>query len=253
MLSYDELPKRRIVSSPFPKKELVSYGIVAIATENDKKWFAMIQPQFTPSMKFLIHGAYRPVHLNELLENLTISEITKIQKIVTDKDHNEFSRLFTEITGLKIRDNGWYGYYRLLDISKEIINYNPQNNLREPTFSFPKGKAYPKEDHLTAALREFQEEMGFKIKFGINTTPIDYFETGIADRSYKMRCWKCNFNKKYDIEKYNIKQDREIAKRFWIDPSGTSSVEKYPMVKTSDNSKVYITSELMNFINDNLL
>lgn len=247
MIKYNQIPQRRVVSSPFPRKEIVSYGIVAIATEDDKKWLAMIQPRFTPSMKFFIHGAYRPVYLTELLENMTKPEIIKIQQIASNEDANEFATLFTEITGYKIRENGWYGYQRLLDLKEEIINFNAHTNLTEPPYSFPKGKAYPNEDHLSAALREFQEEMGFRIKFGINPDPIDYFETGIAGREYRMRCWKCNLSKKYDIES-NFKNNREIMGRAWVDTSSTSSVEKYPIVNTTNGSQVFVTSEIMTLI-----
>ena len=72
MLTYDKLSRRKIVSSPFPKKEITSHGIVGICKKTNR-WL-MIKPRFTTSFKYIIFGAYRRVHLLELLKNMTKSE-----------------------------------------------------------------------------------------------------------------------------------------------------------------------------------
>lgn len=245
-MSYDQLPRRQVVTSPYPKKEIISHGIIAISQDTNR--YAMIQPHYTTAIKYFVYGAYRPVHITDLLDGMTLTEVEIVQKIAQNKDSNDFANLYLSVTGNHAKKDSWYGYYRLIDLREDIISYKAIDNLPEPPYSFPKGKARPKEDSIVAANREFTEEMGIELAGCIIPKPIDYFETGLAGRNYQMRCWKCLFPTQIDLSVPNRSENREINHRAWIDVSKANQADRYPIVITEDQKEVHITSELLNFI-----
>jgi len=241
---YNNLPRRKIISSPFPKKEIISHGIIGFCKKNNK--FLMIKPRFTTSLKYVIFGAYRIVYLLELLQNMTKCEIDDIQSIIKNVDTKKYNDIYFNITGSSVKN--WYGYFRLIESSNDILDYNNNLNLLEPPYEFPKGKSKHKEDSINTATREFHEEVGHKLVGNINSCSVDHYVKGLSGRNYKIKYWICELSNEINLNDVNNIENVEIKKREWIDLNFSNLSEKFPTVITSCGEKVKITSETLELI-----
>ena len=141
-----------------------------------------------------------------------------------------------------------YGYHRLLESKKDIMDYDPSTNLEDPPYEFPKGKSKPKEDSIDVATREFQEEIGYKLRGNVHPFPIEHHVKGISGRNYKMKCWICEISQEINLEDVNKDENIEIEHRAWLNVNESNMAEKFPTVSTSENKKVNITSETLELI-----
>jgi hypothetical protein len=238
---YDNLPRRKIVSSPFPRKEIISHGIVGIC-KNTNRWL-MVKPRFTTSFKYIIFGAYRRVYLLELLQNMTKLEIKKIKSVVSTSDIRYYGDIYANVTGLNTEF--LYGYYRLLESKDDIMGYDLSDNIREPPYEFPKGKSEPGENSISVAVREFSEEIGYKLCGNIHPSSIEHHVKGIAGRNYKMKCWLCEISLEMNLKDANESKNVEIEHRAWVDAKNANMAERFPVVLSAENEKINITSETL--------
>ena len=87
--------------------------------------------------------------------------------------------------------------------------------------------------------------MGFRLSGKGLSKHIDYYETGLAGKNYRMRCWKYIIPRQYNLYQTNLREDMEIKRRAWVDHKDACIASKFPLVTTEDGRQVYITSELL--------
>lgn len=227
-LEYKDLPRRSIIrtvqKSGDQNREIKTYGVISrVKAEN--KWL-LVRTRHTAAISYLLHGAYQPVHFENLLKSLTLKELTLIQSINNFKD---FSNVYTLIFNSNVRGN--YGYTRLMDLKEELQVYEFVGELFDTVFSIPKGRKIQEESSQDTALREFYEETGITANSGkLSKTPIIVETTGFADRKYSIELWGFVLQREIDLTTINYPDKREIIERKWIelDPN------EYPNAVTSN-------------------
>lgn len=237
MYSYQSLPRRVVVASPFSKKEVVSCGIICKCLQTER--YIMVQARFTSACKYLILGLYRPVHFEKLLQYCSKQEVFRFQEFVRLNNYCGFMEFAKRI--IPNRYNLDYSFQRLIDLKEELMDFDTKNNIPEPVFTFPRGGIKPQESRMDAALREFKEETGITCPGGVEDPPIHHYEEGLAGRNYHMQCWKTSVEE--EIELSEDQKNNEIAKCAWV-TIPKDNTGKYVQIEIGRNKKKgYITRQ----------
>lgn len=240
---YADLPQRIIVSSQQKsglktrEKKLVAYGIMG-KVKGTNKWL-MVRNRNTAAFSFLLYGAYQPIHLENLLESLTSSELLYIKKIVLG-GIDIYNQIFRET--FNHSPNSAYAYYRLDDFDEYILDFEADLPDETP-YSFPKGRRNPKEDTIVTAWRELYEETGVEEMGSVIPTPVCYTVEGLAGRNYTAKCWLAEYDREIPLEGITPIDTNEIAGKDWIEIDISSldinSTKNYGVI---GEKKVFIDS-----------
>lgn len=245
MKRYSDIPRRKIISSPFADRPITSYGILAIAKKTGR--CLLVQSNHSLGMAYLMHGYYQPTHFNSIKHYLTKQEADTLKKIVFNEDLELFTNQYRTMYHRDPPNN--YSYQRLLDLKDDILEIDTTTCLDGVLYGIPKGRLNPKEDTIIAAIREFREETGIKIVSNINPEPYVYKTPGVAGGTYQLKCWIYELEDEVDLNTVEITDKQEICHRMWvtIPQVGDSYVEgEFNCDKELD---VYIDNESTALIN----
>jgi 8-oxo-dGTP pyrophosphatase MutT (NUDIX family) len=95
---------------------------------------------------------------------------------------------------------------------------------RHGDWSFPKGKLDPGESYADAAVREVEEETGFRVRQGRRLGTSRYRDG--KDRPKVVRYWLMELADGEDGK--NFKANREVDKLRWCDPDEAAALLTYP-------------------------
>lgn len=205
------------------KKPITSIGIICFR-KNKQNNYEVLCVQRKDSMGYvdILRGKYNlnnNFQINNILSELTKDEYERLKKY-------SFKELWIRLWNITNRkeliqlqmtnkSNNEIKLNKLkeLDIFK---NFKPIYN--EPEWGFPKGRRNFKEDDLTCALREFEEETGInknKIKLIENLYSLEEIFTGSNLKSYKHKYYLSfiYYEESLDLSNY---QKSEIGNIKWF-------------------------------------
>lgn len=212
--SYEELPHRITISSPFSEKRIFSYGIIPYARDTGR-WL-IVQRKHTPAFVTILKGNYRNAYLRLLLQGITKEELEILRMMIGHQElvYRYHNKIFTPVNHDEVRyaaDRFLSPYFaHCLELSKD----NPENS----EWIWPRGRPKIHEDPLDCAMREFQEETGVTIDREVLISPVRFVESlrSLNGRVYETTCWLAVFQTERELDDIADKQ-REILRAEWTD------------------------------------
>lgn len=221
------------------KKKNFSVGIICYTKINNKIKYLLICRRTSLTYMAFLMGNYKLN--NEKYINVLFNLMTKKEK--SDIANSNFNKLWDNLWMFNNKNytsekNKFLNFKKIYDISSIINNTSSWDT---PEWGFPKGRLENNETYKECALREFNEETGYKkeyIKFIQNVLPFNEYVIGSNNKLYKHKYYLAYFDPKY-INNYK-KQEFEISKLEWLDIDETLSkirnynVEKINIIKNVD-------------------
>ena len=209
--SYDTLPDRVIVNSPFRRRVYVSYGIIAYCKTN-KRWM-MVKRRYSPEFLSFVRGFYYKSQLETIFERLSKEELSMALKIANNEKY--FSSMYNNLC---TRGDFEHSKKMLKNNRANIMAYINQHTGDEMNnWLFPKGRMAKEEEPLETAKREFTEETGIEhVNLQIiNQHPIVCQAESFNGFTYETRYWVAVFRAIPDMG--DIPDDKEISNAMWVD------------------------------------
>ena len=218
-------PYRRCLSP------IISLGVILYKIENNTIKYLLVQRRDTLGFVEFMRGKYNienMAYIKDIFNIMTVDEHKKILENDFDtlwnnlwmnknlrKFHNEYANSKKKFNKLK---DGFVNDGELVNF-KTVID-NSKIKWLSPEWGFPKGRRNIKENDLDCAVREFEEETGYKshqyeIHFEIE--PIEELFSGTNNIRYKHIYYigKNLENIELSIDKDNFSQISEISNLSW--------------------------------------
>lgn len=241
----DILKCNRIILQ-YPEKitnPTVSYGLIVYAM-NTRRW-VLVQRKHTAEFLIFIKGHYRLVHLPLLICKFMPSEVEHIRAALDNLDY--FSDLYQKILcqpadGLK---EAQLRFSEVLEVLPKLLHAIDctHNSL---AWSWPKGRALigvHKEDCITAAKREFKEEV--EVELPQNIVLSDQFikeeYTTIGGKVINAYYWLYIVSEEFAIPP--LDKHPEVRDRGWYSLSESKKMLPNNLYR---NSIIFITEHLRN-------
>lgn len=208
------------------KKPITSIGILLFTIENKTIKYLCIRRKDSLGYVDFMRGKYNIYNKHHLLNIL--NEMTTYEK--ENLLNSDFQTLWINLWGTKEDVNNEYvlSYEKFLTLKKGILlekdNYNLESLLKqcdskwkEPEWGFPKGRRNYREKDLETAIRETNEETGYKtsdIDLIENLYPFEEIFTGSNFKSYKHKYYLGYISYEKTIKNNNF-QKNEISKMEW--------------------------------------
>ena len=208
------------------KKPITSIGILLFTIENKTIKYLCIRRKDSLGYVDFMRGKYNIYNKHHLLNIL--NEMTTYEK--ENLLNRDFQTLWINLWGTKEDVNNEYvlSYEKFLTLKKGILlekdNYNLESLLKqcdskwkEPEWGFPKGRRNYREKDLETAIRETNEETGYKtsdIDLIENLYPFEEIFTGSNFKSYKHKYYLGYISYEKTIKNNNF-QKNEISKMEW--------------------------------------
>ncbi len=209
------------------KHPITSIGIIAVRQENSKIEYLMIRRKDTLGFVDFMRGKYplyNKLYLLNIINEMTIDE----KKRLLEKDFDTlWQDLWGENIGIQYRGEERISREKLDSLKLGITSGGSEYTLKslidesttawiEPEWGYPKGRRNYQEKDLTCAIREFEEETGYKkesMKIIQNLLPFEEIFTGSNYKSYKHKYYVSII----DIisKPSNIYQKTEVSKVEW--------------------------------------
>lgn len=229
--TYDALPNRHIIQSPFRKKRHISFGIILWCESTDE--CLLVRSQQSYAYNLFLSGMYRKTDLKNILTNMTQSELTTIYHLFVGA--KTFEQVYKGSFLCQAQDR----FYDIRPFLKPYLLV-VKGNLY-PHWTFPKGRMEHRETPFQCALREFNEEAGFDLT---KTPGVSCFYdnmqfsevyTSFDHEIYETQCWFMKIDHPIVLTQ---PQGEEIAERKWV---------KISEINT------YLSSSKQNMLNQALL
>ena len=208
------------------KKPITSIGILLFTIENNIIKYLCIRRKDSLGYVDFMRGKYNIYNKHHLLNIL--NEMTTYEK--ENLVNNDFQTLWINLWGTKEDVNNEYvlSYEKFITLKKGILlekdSYNLESLLKqcdskwkEPEWGFPKGRRNYREKDLETAIRETNEETGYKtsdIDLIENLYPFEEIFTGSNFKSYKHKYYLGYISYEKTLKNNNF-QKNEISKMEW--------------------------------------
>lgn len=208
------------------KKPITSIGILLFTIENNTIKYLCIRRKDSLGYVDFMRGKYNIYNKHHLLNIL--NEMTTYEK--ENLLSTDFQTLWINLWGTKEDINNEYilSYEKFICLKKGIIiekdHYDLDSLLKqcdskwkEPEWGFPKGRRNYREKDLETAIRETNEETGYKtsdIDLIENLYPFEEIFTGSNFKSYKHKYYLGYISYEKTIKNNNF-QKNEISKMEW--------------------------------------
>jgi len=213
------------------KLPITSIGIIVFRVMNNEIQYLMICRKDTLGYIDFMRGKYSIFdkhYIMNMLKQMTVSEKTRLKTMEFDElwsnvwgDDTSFNQYKTEETvskekfyslrnGLLVKND----FYTLELLLQESMEYDV---WREPEWGFPKGRRNYQEKEYECALREFEEETGYKseyLKNIQNVLPFEEIFTGSNYKSYKHKYYLTFMQKQHTLEMKPF-QRTEVSQLAW--------------------------------------
>jgi 8-oxo-dGTP pyrophosphatase MutT (NUDIX family) len=210
-------------------KPITSIGLIIITKEyNNFKFLIICRKDSLGYVEFL-RGKYNVCnrkYIQNLIDEMTIEEKNNL---LTGK----FSKLWNELWGKfshnRYRQEEKLSHDKFLKLQKGIIDIHTKKlftikelilgsltSWNEPEWGFPKGRRNYQENDISCAMREFEEETGYKRKdFQIinNLKPFQEVFTGSNYKSYKHKYFLGYIENPVQHENF---QKSEVSQMRWL-------------------------------------
>jgi 8-oxo-dGTP pyrophosphatase MutT (NUDIX family) len=213
------------------KLPITSIGIIVFRMMNNRIEYLMICRKDTLGYIDFMRGKYSIFDKNyimNMLKQMTTAEKMRLKKSTFDElwcniwgDEAVFNQYKTEESiskekfyslrnGLFVK-NEFYTLNHLIDQSMEYEKWE------DPEWGFPKGRRNYQEQEYDCALREFEEETGYKKEYLMNIQNVIPFEeifTGSNYKSYKHKYFLTFMKAEHTLEMRPF-QRTEVSKMAW--------------------------------------
>lgn len=161
--AYHTFPHRTIIRSPFQKRILVKYGLIAYSWKT-QKWF-LIHHVNTEYFKQILLGEYRNSDLPRLLNQITTDEISTLKNL--SKDSFDFNQTFFDIFPNASTDDLIYAKERFFANGEGFINYKITSvHSTESGWEIPCDVLKnDRENPVDCAIRSFKDITGVEITY----------------------------------------------------------------------------------------
>lgn len=225
------------------KRKNFSVGIICYTKINNKFKYLLICRRCSLTYMAFLMGNYK---INK------IDYIKKLFNLMTKKEkldilNCDFNELWSNLWMCKnknynLEKNKFLNLKNTYDINSIINN---TETWETPEWGFPKGRLESNETYKECALREFNEETGYKneyIKIIENVLPFNEYVIGSNNKLYKHKYYLAYLNPKY-LNNYKI-QEFEISKLEWLDlDECLNKIRKY------NTEKINIIKNVDKFLN----
>ena len=211
------------------KLPITSIGIIAFKPSTDGLKYLMIRRKDSLGYVDFMRGRYQ-LYNKAYLMNI-INEMTDVEKnnLLTKPFNELWNNLWGEDIGIQYRGEERSSKDKYMQLKegyifsdnkivtlKDMINASNEK-WHEPEWGFPKGRRNYQEKDLDAAIREWEEETGYRrseIKLVSNLLPYEEIFTGSNNKSYKHKYYVALFNNDITIENSNF-QETEVSALSW--------------------------------------
>jgi len=225
------------------KYPITSNGIIAFNNDDKEIKYLLICRKDSFGYVDFIRGKYPLTNLDYLkniIDEMTVYEKNKIL-------NNDFNILWKELwnnnISIQYRSEERQSREKFIKIKKGIlidnniftINdliYSSKTSWLEPEWGFPKGRRNYQETDINCAIREFEEETGYKknnLNLIHNLIPYDEIFTGSNYKSYKHRYFVGkinNINEKHSFQKSEVSNIRWVTLEESLDIIRHYNIEK---------------------------
>lgn len=214
------------------RKPITSIGIILYRVNNKNIEYLLIRRKDSLGYVDFLRGKYSIYNKNHIIN--IINEMTNDEKnIILNED---FDTLWNDLWGDEMKNqykNEYKSSFEKFNLLKEGINitfnekednYNlndliniSNTNWSEPEWGFPKGRREVGEKDFECAMREFEEETGYKrenITLIQNIIPLEENFTGSNYKSYKHKYYLGTID--YNSTLTNNYQKTEVSKMLWM-------------------------------------
>jgi len=182
------------------KRPITSTGVVCYRhTEAGTREYLLIRRKDTLGYVEFLRGKYQLddlSYIKRLVEEMTLSEKARI---LSQEFDTLWAKLWGRHVGIQYRGEEKESREKFASLREGItlegtrmtiadIVSQSTTSYEEPEWGLPKGRRNYQERDLSAALREFQEETGYKVKdlaVVVNLSPLEECFTGSNLKSYK--------------------------------------------------------------------
>jgi len=213
------------------KYPITSIGLISFkrCNQTDIKYLMICRKDSLGYIEFM-RGKYPLYNINyikNIIDEMTIEEKNNIQ---TTDFKTLWDKLWGENVNLQYKKEEKVSYEKYKKLKEGIIVgrkiYTLDNLLKEsetkwtePEWGFPKGRRNYRENDLTCAIREFNEETGINIKdvnIVTNLNPFDEIFTGSNLKSYKHRYFIGEYTKEINNVTLNDCDETEVSNMKWL-------------------------------------
>ena len=161
IVAYHTFPSRTILKSPFQKRTVVQYGIVAFSWKT-QRWL-LTQHKHSPPFLQILQGSYRNSELPRLLKHTTLQELALIQKLSKVSFH--FNKLFFDTFPTKTIEELVYAKERFFGNGPLFLHYEIcRDQPTAPRWEFPNEiPLQDNENSVDCALRALKMNAGLDI------------------------------------------------------------------------------------------
>lgn len=205
------------------KKPITSIGVICFRkNKNNKYEYLCVQRKDSMGYVDILRGKYNlnnNFQLKNILCELTKDEHERLKKYGFKKLWIDLWNITNETDLLQLQlANKSNNEIKLNKLKDNKIFKNLSTKYIEPEWGFPKGRRNFKEDDLTCALREFEEETGIdknKIKLIENIYSLEEIFTGSNLKSYKHKYYLAFIDYKNSLDLSNYQQS-EVGDISWF-------------------------------------
>jgi len=236
--SYADLPDRRIVFSPFPRRRIVSFGTIVYCTTT-RRWL-LVRTRRSYAFNTVMAGAFQKSDVPVLMSYLTQEEIGILRQLSHGQTTWRAHSIGTYSADTEARFSTQW------EMIKPYL-HRPTPTAKSPStpWTFPKGRMEGHESPYRCALREFEEESGLPASYlGVPVFPETIGESYVSfdHYIYETKCWVfCNPHEPTLVQP----GPNEIAERRWCTQAEAETLlspSKYAMLL---QAKSRIDSEIL--------
>lgn len=189
------------------ERPITSYGLVAFKRiENTTKYLMICRKDSLGYIEFLRgrYPLYNKEYIQSLVDEMTVQEKNKL---LNDDFKQLWHELWGDYVGIQYRGEEKSANDKFTQINRGIHVFcgetynlttlieNSKTKWTSPEWGFPKGRRNYQESDLNCAIREFNEETGYKksqINVIGNIQPVEEIFMGSNYKSYNHKYYICN-------------------------------------------------------------
>lgn len=206
---YADLPDRRIIQSPFPRRRVISYGVIVFCPTT-QRWL-LVRTGLSYAFNTVLTGMFQKADIPTILSLVTPDEFTTLKSLYQGTVpfrsvyHGSYLRESEERWSIQ------------RDLLRPYLQHPPAPT--STPWSFPKGRMEGVERPMEAALREYEEETGLSATdLGAPLDPEPVCESYISfDQSiYETKCWVFCLPPGHPEPVLTLPENQEIVERRWV-------------------------------------
>lgn len=221
----------------------MSFGVISFRKNPNSKQVEYLMVKRKDSLGYVdfLRGKYNPYndfHLQNIIHEMTKEEV---ENILAFDYQNLWNKLWNKNDEKYDKKN--MEKFNFVKQQKDYLF--KKEHWSEPEWGFPKGRRNTKENDYDCAIREYEEETGYKKDYLTMIKNLGFFEetfTGSNLKSYRHKYYLCHANYQKTTEE-NLYQKSEISELKWF-----SFEECMKKIRSYNYEKKQMLSKINNII-----